>query len=54
VLYVSGHTDDVIVRTGVLQEGKPFLPKPFTPVQLARKIREILEVRPETAQMGRL
>jgi hypothetical protein len=54
VLYVSGHTDDAIVRTGVLNEGKPFLQKPFTPVQLARKIREILEARAETAQIGRL
>ena len=45
VLYVSGHTDDAIVRTGVLEEGKPFLQKPFTPVQLARKIREVLEDR---------
>jgi CheY-like chemotaxis protein len=53
VLYVSGHTDDAIVRTGVLEEGKPFLQKPFTPVQLARKIREILEDRPGTAQIGR-
>jgi CheY-like chemotaxis protein len=45
VLYVSGHTDDAIVRTGVLEEGKAFLQKPFTPVQLARKIREVLEDR---------
>jgi signal transduction histidine kinase/ActR/RegA family two-component response regulator len=45
VLYMSGHTDDAIVRTGVLDEGKSFLQKPFTPVQLARKIREVLEDR---------
>ncbi len=45
VLYVSGYTDDAIVRTGVLEQGKPFLPKPFTPVQLARRIREVLEDR---------
>jgi signal transduction histidine kinase/CheY-like chemotaxis protein len=49
VLYVSGHTDEAIVRTGVLEEGKPFLQKPFTPVQLARKIREVLEHREEGA-----
>jgi PAS domain S-box-containing protein len=45
VLYMSGYTDDAIVRTGVLDEGKAFLQKPFTPVQLARKIREVLENR---------
>ncbi|MCC7126780.1 MAG: MASE1 domain-containing protein [Acidobacteria bacterium] len=45
VLYISGYLDDVIVRTGVLGEGKPLLQKPFTPLQLARKIREVLEAR---------
>jgi hypothetical protein len=29
----------------VLQEGKPFLQKPFTPLQLSRKIREVLDER---------
>jgi signal transduction histidine kinase/CheY-like chemotaxis protein len=43
VLYMSGYTDEAIVRTGVLDEGKPFLQKPFTPLQLARKIREVLD-----------
>jgi nitrogen-specific signal transduction histidine kinase/ActR/RegA family two-component response regulator len=45
VLYISGYTDDVIMRTGVLEQGRPFLQKPFTPMQLARKIREVLESR---------
>jgi hypothetical protein len=29
----------------VLDEGKPFLQKPFTPNQLAKKIRELLDER---------
>jgi signal transduction histidine kinase len=47
VLYMSGYPDEAIVRTGVLEEGKPFLQKPFTPMQLSKKIREVLD-EPET------
>ena len=50
VLYMSGYTDEAIVRTGVLDEGKPFLQKPFTPLQLAKKIREVLD-EPETGSL---
>jgi len=50
VLYMSGYTDEAIVRTGVLDEGKPFLQKPFTPMQLATKIRDILD-EPETGAL---
>ena len=50
VLYMSGYTDEAIVRTGVLDEGKPFLQKPFTPMQLAKKVREVLD-EPETGPM---
>jgi signal transduction histidine kinase/ActR/RegA family two-component response regulator len=50
VLYMSGYTDEAIVRTGVLEEGKPFLQKPFTPMQLAKKIREVLD-EPETGSL---
>jgi CheY-like chemotaxis protein len=42
VLYMSGYADEAIVRTGVLDEGYPFLQKPFTPRELAVKIREVL------------
>jgi len=50
VLYMSGYTDEAIVKTGVLDEGKAFLRKPFTPMQLAKKIREVLD-EPETGNL---
>lgn len=50
VLYMSGYMDEAIVKTGVLDEGKPFLQKPFTPMQLAKKIREVLD-EPDTGQL---
>jgi len=45
MLYMSGHTDDVIVRSGVLHGDLAFLRKPFTPMGLARKVRETLDAR---------
>ncbi len=42
VLYMSGYTDDAIVRHGVLEEGIAFLQKPFTARTLALKVREVL------------
>jgi signal transduction histidine kinase/CheY-like chemotaxis protein len=45
VLYMSGYTDEAIVKTGVLDEGRPFLQKPFTPMHLAKRIREVLDER---------
>ena len=43
VLYSSGYTDDIILHRGILQEGTPFLAKPFSPAALARKVREVLD-----------
>jgi PAS domain S-box-containing protein len=43
VLFMSGHTDEFIDRRGVLHPNAAFLPKPFTPETLARKVREILD-----------
>lgn len=43
VLYMSGFTDDAIVRHGVLDEGVSFIQKPFSPDSLAIKAREVLD-----------
>jgi two-component system, cell cycle sensor histidine kinase and response regulator CckA len=43
VLYTSGFTDEDLMRRGLLEEGRPFLQKPFTPHELARAVREALD-----------
>jgi two-component system cell cycle sensor histidine kinase/response regulator CckA len=43
ILFTSGYTDGAIVHRGVLHPGTHFLQKPFTPVVLARKVREVLD-----------
>jgi len=42
VLYMSGYSDDVIAHSGVLHRGVAYMQKPFTPVELAEKVREVL------------
>jgi len=42
-LLMSGYTDDDVLRRGVLHGETAFLQKPFTPDQLARKVRAVLD-----------
>ncbi len=43
VLFISGYTDDEVIREVLVNAEEHFLPKPFTPQNLARKVRQILE-----------
>lgn len=43
VIFMSGYTDDVLVRTGALSPGMSFLQKPLRPEILVAKVREALD-----------
>jgi DNA-binding response OmpR family regulator len=45
VLYTSGYTADMIAHHGVLDEGVEFLQKPYSPRELAARVREIIDRR---------
>jgi signal transduction histidine kinase len=44
VLFMSGYTDDEVMRRGVIDGQTAFLQKPFTPDLLAHRVREVLDV----------
>jgi two-component system, cell cycle sensor histidine kinase and response regulator CckA len=41
-LFMSAFTDEDVIRRGLLEQGRPFLQKPFTIYALAHKVREVL------------
>jgi nitrogen-specific signal transduction histidine kinase/CheY-like chemotaxis protein len=45
VLYMSGYTEDAILRHGVRDSSMLLLGKPFTPADLIGKVREVLDKR---------
>ena len=47
VLYMSGYTDDATEVHGTFWGGVPILQKPFTPSQLAERVRMALDERPQ-------
>jgi len=40
---MSGYTDTAIIRNGLLIDSATFLQKPFTPEELLRKLRVVIE-----------
>jgi PAS domain S-box-containing protein len=45
VLYMSGYTNDDIIRRGLMDSSVAFLQKPFTAKALARLVRSVLDAR---------
>jgi len=43
ILFTSGYTDDAVTGWGMLKTGAEFLPKPYSPAALVRKVREMLD-----------
>jgi CheY-like chemotaxis protein len=45
IFYMSGYTDQELVRRGLLDPSSHFLQKPFSPQELGRRVREVLDRR---------
>jgi two-component system, cell cycle sensor histidine kinase and response regulator CckA len=45
ILYMTGYTDDDVLRRGILDQGRAVILKPFSPEDLLRKIRGVLSGR---------
>ncbi len=43
VIFMSGYTTNAVVNQGIIDPDSPYLPKPFRPVELATKVREVLD-----------
>jgi len=53
ILYMSGYTDDAVVRHGIMDKDIEYLQKPFTPESLVRRVGEVLrDARTRTSCSG--
>jgi PAS domain S-box-containing protein len=50
IVFISGYTEISMAHRGLIQAGELFLQKPFSPIDLAIKVREALDRKPATLQ----
>lgn len=43
ILFMSGYTDDTVIRHGIIEHTGHFIQKPFAPLGLAKKVRAVLD-----------
>jgi CheY-like chemotaxis protein len=49
IIYMSGYTNNAICDHGLLDKNLAFIEKPFTPQNLVKKVREVLDAEPGAA-----
>ena len=49
---MSGYANETLLGHGVREADFEFLQKPFTPVALAQKVRDVLDARPANGSSG--
>jgi len=54
ILFTSGYTDYGIVSDGEIKSDIEFLPKPYTPSGLVRKVREVIDAPVPAAKGGKI
>ena len=53
ILFMSGYTDDAVVRHGIMDKDIEYLQKPFTPESLVRRVGEVLrDARTRASRSG--
>jgi CheY-like chemotaxis protein len=45
VMFISGYSEDVFTNRNTFEPGILFIQKPFTPMELLRKVRETLDLK---------
>jgi len=50
LIFMSGYTDEDVIRRGLLERGRRFIQKPFSPDALARQVHHALRSEAQGAQ----